>query len=462
VYEARHQRLDKPVALKTLHPCAATDVIARERFVREGRLAARLNHPHIVDVSDFALDGDTPYLVMELLRGENLAALIARDGRLSVTRTVDLLLPIVSALTFAHDHGIVHRDLKPQNVFLHWTPTGTVSPKVVDFGISKLVDEPSHHFTRSEVILGTPHYMSPEQALGAAHIDHLSDQFSLGVIAYECLSGVRPFEGGSMLEVLNAVVLLQPAPLEAICIELPKPLAAVIATMMAKTPTDRFTCMRDVGIALLPFAGSRTRLLFEDAFASAGHADSHPSLWLGSTVFSNTVPCPQRRYWSTHSRWKWAVSGAAILTCLVGGSLLLNHPRAPFSRAAALTKLEAPLQLRPVERDPTRAADQSENELNRPSVVVRPLDVLALPQNRAEKTENSVPLAAATFRTLPNDKHTMKHPADRSISAWRSRGRDAWAQVPQPHNSTHSQLVASQTQESVEPRRGSNGAPIIP
>lgn len=267
VYEARHQRLDKRFAVKALRSELLSDPDARARFLREGRAAAKLRHPNVVDISDVTLDGGTPYLVMELLEGEDLASLIAREGSLSVQATIDLLVPVVSALTLAHECGIVHRDLKPKNVFLSRSALGTVIPKVVDFGVSKIVGE-SHGdlTTRSNACVGTPQYMSPEQARGDKHIDHRCDQFSLGVMAYECLTGWRTFAADSLFAVLSAVINRDPPSVHTINHAVSPELAAIVAKLMAKASENRFDSMHAVGQALLPFASSGINLAYGKEF----------------------------------------------------------------------------------------------------------------------------------------------------------------------------------------------------
>src|SRR5690349_19777904 len=138
VYSAEHVELGKRVAIKTLRGELAANVQVRARFVREGRAAASVRHPHVVDVHDVGVHGEIPYLVMELLQGRDLAAHVASAGRLGPQETADLILPVLTAMTEAHGAGIVHRDLKPENIFLQRGPGGTWVPKVLDFGISKL------------------------------------------------------------------------------------------------------------------------------------------------------------------------------------------------------------------------------------------------------------------------------------------------------------------------------------
>ena len=166
VYEATHSEIGKRVAIKTLSPAVAAIPGARQRFLREAQLTSRLDHPHIVDLSDMGTEGRIAYLVMELLAGEDLAHRLERTGRMAPREIVDLMLPVCSALIAAHDAGIVHRDLKPQNIFLASSVQGIV-PKVLDFGISKSSDTDAiSSLTSTGSVIGTPHYLAPEQPKG--------------------------------------------------------------------------------------------------------------------------------------------------------------------------------------------------------------------------------------------------------------------------------------------------------
>jgi serine/threonine-protein kinase len=190
VFEARHQQLHKRVALKTLHS-AALDPRSIERFLREGRAAASLAHPHVVDVWDVGVEDGTPFIVMELLDGEDLAARIGRDAPLSVEATIDVALPVLAAVAAMHDKGVVHRDLKPENIFLAKGLGGQDVPKVLDFGVCLGVESDARRLTDGGIV-GTPDYLSPEQVEGASG-DPKSDQHALGVILFEALTARRPY-----------------------------------------------------------------------------------------------------------------------------------------------------------------------------------------------------------------------------------------------------------------------------
>jgi tRNA A-37 threonylcarbamoyl transferase component Bud32 len=212
VYRSRDVRLDRQVAVKVVRPELLDDQEARRRFRREAQIVARLQHPGIVSIFDFGtLDSGGAYLVMELVRGENLRSVLHREGRLEPVRAVRILTAVCAAIEAAHQEGVLHRDLKPENILL---PGGDVEAKVLDFGLAKLVEEPSPRaederdelhsiVTMAGTILGTPAYMAPEQ-MRAETPGPRTDVFSLGVIAYEMLTGDLPFSRGSLTEVVLA------------------------------------------------------------------------------------------------------------------------------------------------------------------------------------------------------------------------------------------------------------------
>jgi eukaryotic-like serine/threonine-protein kinase len=254
VYEAVHIGLHKRVALKILRPDFAENEEARERFVSEGVNAARIRHTNVVDVTDVGIVYQLPFLVMALLEGEDLSALYDRQGRMPVAEVVDLLLPIASAVAVGHEQGVVHRDLKPDNIFLHREGCRII-PKVLDFGVSRVLN--GKRITLNASVFGTPHYMSPEQARGAP-TDARTDQYSLGVILYEGVSGRLPRDSSNPLELLHAVAF-EPFKPPTDHLALPAELEAVILRAMAREPADRFPTMHDLALALVPFASDAAR-----------------------------------------------------------------------------------------------------------------------------------------------------------------------------------------------------------
>jgi serine/threonine protein kinase len=260
VYEARHRLLNKRVALKVL-PSAGRKADLSRRFLREAENAARLSHPHVVDVSHVGTADGLAYLVMEYLEGEDLGQYLKREGKLSVEATADLLVPVACAIAAAHERGVVHRDLKPQNIFLcKARGGGPTIPKVVDFGVSKLLDSQSLALTDTDAILGTPFYMSPEQAMEAKHVDARTDQFSLGVILYECVTGVRPFGGESLFSVLTAIVHLRQQAPSSLSYPMDPMFEALVERALQKKPDDRFASMQALGRELLGFASLRVQI----------------------------------------------------------------------------------------------------------------------------------------------------------------------------------------------------------
>lgn len=269
VHEAMHRELGKKSAIKTLLPEHAAKLEVRERFLREGQAASKIRHTNVVDVFDVGDTGEFPYLIMEFLEGEDLAGMLAREGRLTAERAVDLLIPICAALAAAHSMGIVHRDMKPENIFLCHGRGGRIEPKLVDFGISKIVSqEEMGGLTGTSALMGTPYYMSPEQAQSAKHIDARSDQFSFGAILYEALVGRRAFSGDTLYAILDSIVRAKYPEPRSVQDDIPEGLERVTLRAMSSRPEDRYPSMRALGRELLPFAGQRTRALYEEELAS--------------------------------------------------------------------------------------------------------------------------------------------------------------------------------------------------
>jgi serine/threonine-protein kinase len=273
VFDAVHVSLDKRVAIKTLRRRFLEDQVVVARFLREGQLASRMRHPNIVDVTDVGVIDGLPCLVMEHLEGETLGQVVRRDGPMRPSALVDLLLPIIAAVDFAHDHGVLHRDLKPSNIFLARSWNGEVHPKVLDFGISKLVHESTEAaLTTDSAFVGTPHYASPESVRAERAADRRSDQYSMGVILYEGSTGARPFasKGGSFVTMAMAICNGDFPPPREFNPDLPEAFERVILRAMSLEADDRFAGMRDLGAALLPFASDRARVIWAPTFDAAG------------------------------------------------------------------------------------------------------------------------------------------------------------------------------------------------
>ena len=195
VYEALDTRLERVVALKVLPPEFLRDQTSARRFETEARLIARLEHPNIVPIYASGIESGIPWMTMRLLAGNNLSVLLERR-RLAPLEVVQLLRQVAAALDYAHAHGVVHRDIKPSNILLD----GSGAACVADFGLAQMMDS-GHRLTQTGILTGTPHYMAPEQALGK-RVDHHCDIYSLGIVAYEMLTGVRPFTSDSPVALL--------------------------------------------------------------------------------------------------------------------------------------------------------------------------------------------------------------------------------------------------------------------
>lgn len=275
VYEAEHRAIGKRVALKVLSARLAGAANARVRFLHEAEVTARLQHPHIVDVTDRGDDGGHAYIVMELLRGEDLAQRLQRTGPIAAEEIVDIMLPICAAIAAAHKQGITHRDLKPSNVFLA-EREGRVHPTVLDFGISTgneaIAALDARTLSRAGAVVGTPYYLAPEQILDSRSASPASDQYALGVILYECLTGQRPFDGRDISAVFRTIRGGNARRPSALRPEIPLALEEAALRAMKQSPRSRFGSVMEFGRALLPFASSRTRLLWDDAFAVTASA----------------------------------------------------------------------------------------------------------------------------------------------------------------------------------------------
>jgi serine/threonine protein kinase len=245
VYEARHRRLPgKRFAVKFLHPDLMRQPEVVTRFQREAEAASNITHPNVVSVHDVNVTGDgQPYIVAELLQGEELGQYLERVGRLSVPDAVRIVRQICRALGAAHATGVVHRDVKPENVFL----TGDVSRlehatvKVIDFGISKVASA-GEALTKTGVVMGTPDYMAPEQARGD-RVDERADVYAVGAILYRALTGKKPFEGLDPMATLTAVLVSEPARPSTLNPDVPLALELVVQHAMAKNTKDRYPTM---------------------------------------------------------------------------------------------------------------------------------------------------------------------------------------------------------------------------
>jgi len=280
VFAGRHEQLDQPVAIKVVRNGAIADQEGAQRFMREARAAARLKSEHVARVLDVGtLESGSPYMVMELLEGVDLAALLTSSGPLSVSDVADWVLQACEAIAEAHAAGIVHRDIKPENLFLARTVGGASHIKVLDFGISKSVDSvrAAGGLTRTQSVLGSPLYMSPEQMRSSRNVDPRTDVWALGVVLFELISGVSPFEADTMPELCLKVVSEPPRSLAELRPDVPAAMVEIVMRCLEKDPKKRFANAAEVAVALEPLVSAGARSLVERARLAMSRASGpHP------------------------------------------------------------------------------------------------------------------------------------------------------------------------------------------
>jgi serine/threonine-protein kinase len=255
VFKVSHKVTGKCFAIKWMLPRVDPESDAVDRFIREAKVAGRVDHPNVVEVYDVAQQDDSFFMVMELLEGEPLGYRIASRGQQSPLEACRILLRVARGVSAAHDAGVIHRDLKPDNIFLCLGEGGDEIPKVLDFGISKMsskAGEVSATITREGTVIGTPHYMAPEQ-LQAQGTDARTDVYALGVILYEMLSGELPFPGESYGELVMKIMASSPKPLAALAPRTPRALINIVAKAMSLSPAKRHASVAEFGRALEPF-----------------------------------------------------------------------------------------------------------------------------------------------------------------------------------------------------------------
>lgn len=327
VYRATHLRLQGGVAIKVLHRDLLNEDGLLTRFRTEAKIMAGLHHPHIVHVFDFDVTDDgVPYLAMELAEGSDLRTL---SGELQRTMTPlqvsQIVSQIASALSAAHAHGVVHRDLKPENVVLVPMSDGSACAKVVDFGVSKARGIPP--ITVESALIGTPEFMAPEQAQGQSElIDHRTDQFALGILAYFMFTGREPFRGASPVAVLYQVIHEEAPPMRGFVTWNCRRIDAVVRRAMAKNPERRFPSIQAFGEALeeavlLDLGGKRARRATNVA-ASLIEVQPPPERGAGrkrrqrADVDEANIFRAARRPWRMALFFMAAVCTATLLLCL--------------------------------------------------------------------------------------------------------------------------------------------------
>jgi serine/threonine-protein kinase len=320
VWRGRDLRLDRPVAIKELSGPWLRDPTAMTRFDREARTAARLAHPNIVAVHDVGADGDSRYLVMELVEGTTVAALIENDP-LPIDRVIAIAAQTCDALTAAHDAGVIHRDIKPANLIV--TADGVA--KICDFGIARALSELAElSITGPAIAMGSTSYMAPEQVAGEP-IDGRADLYSLGCTMYAMLTGAPPFTGDTPMEVLERHLHDTPVPVLRHRADAPTALAALVGRLLAKDPADRPATAGEVKSRLLAVRNGQTAgvPVVQPYSAPIGGPDPAPNRAAGLASGESPRRSPRRS-----RRWLVAALSAIVAAMAVTAVVLLSRPHA--------------------------------------------------------------------------------------------------------------------------------------
>lgn len=346
VYRAHERALDRDVAIKVLPFALAFDQSFVERFMREARTAASLEHPHIIPIHRVGQSGQVTYFVMKLVGGQSLSDRLLEKGPLSAEQTRSVLLETASALGYAHERGVVHRDIKPDNILLDESGRCVVT----DFGIARSGSQSK--LTATGTSMGTPRYMSPEQAR-AKDVDGRSDIYSLGIVGYECLTGRPPFDGEDMMAILMAHIT-QPLPRPRLASSEAESLYAVIERMLAKNPDERFRNADELVAALngglertLPVSLAATQPSAKLAGMARSVARSAGALVAPKLRWASAHLGPRsarvRAYALAHPRQFWSLAAGVVIfgaSAPTGSHYLLNHrSRCPSTSSAATTSI---------------------------------------------------------------------------------------------------------------------------
>jgi serine/threonine protein kinase len=363
VLEAKHLGLRQKVALKVLRPDVASSPAVVARFVREAHAAARLKSEHVVRIMDVGkLASGVPYIVMERLEGTDLARRLLERRRLGFEEVTDYLFQALEALAEAHRAGVIHRDLKPANLFVARLPGHAHCLKVLDFGISKLSTlgaTTETELTTVRTVLGSPLYMSPEQLEDARNVEPASDIWSLGVIAYELLTGSPPYQADTMPELLEAARSGERAPLAAQCPELPAELAQVIERCLEPDLDRRFASAKALTVALAPWANTPERMVsIERILHARSSQPARPSDSRSPEVRTAGHKAPSERQRREPERNTNARSRAPLLAAgvLLAGVCTLAWLATRSGREAKPSPTAASSDMAPLTRSPTPAA----------------------------------------------------------------------------------------------------------
>jgi serine/threonine-protein kinase len=405
VFAGENLATGKKVALKWLPVGGRDPVEAIARFRREARAAGRIDHPNVIQLYDVIEDGESTYLVMELLRGESLASVLAREGKLAVSEAAGILIEVARGVAAIHAAGVVHRDLKPDNVFLSRADTSSIGVvKVMDFGVSKVIatsgdSDDSLRLTRTGTVLGTPYYLAPEQVRGMKEIDARVDVYALGVVFYELVAGHPPFRAPTFPALVVEIATATPAPLSSLRADVPPEVDRVVERAMARERDERFPDVVAFARALEAFAeGFRFSPSGPD-WTGRIRQNSKPPVAVpsrASTIRAATTggaPRPARR------RAPLLLGLGAVGLLLAGGVYFAVAPSSepPDARPAAssVAPERGPSKAPEAERPPPAAAPAE------PAVVAQPPDPPAAPVEASTRVDSPEPGTEVATDTAP-------------------------------------------------------------
>lgn len=453
IYRGRHIELDQTVAIKLVLPELAFDTEATARFLNEARTIAKLRSPHVARVLDSGCaEPGRPFMVLEYLEGGDLRKLLDVNSTVAVDTAVGLVLEAAEALAEAHAHGIIHRDIKPENLFLARMADGTVTLKVIDFGICKhRSGDNSRSFTLRGRTLGSPHYMAPEQITSPDEVDARADIWALGVVLYELLSGYQPFAGETLTSLCAHVVHSPPRKaLRKVNPDVPVALERVVLRCLSKQPSERYASVVELAGALSPFC-RRGRELCERIRRMAGQ-DS-----LARSVTPLALDLEEARVFRPRRRWLGpvvsALAVAAGLTLVAAKNpgavhslqtsvlATVNDAARLAASVAAVPEVEAQVETRAggsAEESPTAAAFPAE------------ITVAALSPAEAERRSNEAD--APMFAVPEPAAMTSSVAAETAAPAAKAQVAERAAVAPAPKVNAQRRAQAFRAAARVRPR----------
>ncbi|MFH1438076.1 MAG: serine/threonine-protein kinase [Pseudomonadota bacterium] len=312
VFEAKHSSIGRKVALKFLTPQLAGDQEVLDRFFREARAAGQIGHENIIEIFDIGQDPESgaPYLVMEILQGQNLQDFINDAGSLQVAQAADIMLQVLSALGASHALGIFHRDMKPGNIFLTTRAGKKNWVKLLDFGIAKIKQPAEKGLTATGQMMGTPWFMAPEQIQDMSTSDHRVDLYACGVILYQCLTGRVPFDAPSIPGLLVSIMSQAPPDPRSIRPELSPDLTQVILKAMARDPGQRYQSAAEMADALMPYGTGNLGIAMAETMPASAAPGPAPATPAPSAAPATPVPVEALPTPSTDLQWKRSMDSA--------------------------------------------------------------------------------------------------------------------------------------------------------